>query len=202
MKILFFVDTHGSPGKMHRLKEKAKDADVIVCAGDFTIFENDIREILRIFNDFGKPLLLINGNHETPSGVMIECERLKNLHFIHKNYYIAGNIIFYGFGGGGFSIRDESFNRESELFIAEFKGLSDANNKKYKLVLVTHAPPYGTRLDDLGGHVGSKSVAEFILKHKPIVAVSGHLHENSGIEDRMNDTTIINPGPDGMILDI
>jgi Icc-related predicted phosphoesterase len=200
MKVLFFVDTHGSVGSVRKLREKSKDAELLVCAGDFTIFENDMSQILREFNNIGKPLLLIHGNHETASGVMMECEQLKNLHFIHRNYYIADDTIFYGFGGGGFSIKDESFARESELFMLEFKKLSET--KKYKLILVTHASPYGNRLDDLGGHVGNRSIAEFISRYHPMLAVSGHLHENAGADDRINMTRIINPGPDGMILEL
>lgn len=200
MKVLLFVDTHGNSGSMRRLKEKSRDAELLVCAGDFTIFENDMTQILREFNDIGKPVLLIHGNHETSSGVMIECEQLRNLHFIHRNYYIYDDIIFYGFGGGGFSIRDESFARESELFMTEFRKLSE--NKRYKLVLVTHAPPYDTKLDDLGGHAGNRSIAEFIKRHHPMLAVSGHFHENAGADDRMNITRMINPGPDGIILDL
>jgi Icc-related predicted phosphoesterase len=202
MRILFFVDTHGSMGSMRRLKEKTKDAEMLVCAGDFTIFENDMTIILRELNDIGKPVLLIHGNHETSSSVMMECEQFKNLHFIHRNYYIAGDLIFYGFGGGGFSVHDESFAREAELFMAEFNRISASNGRKYRLVLITHAPPYGTRLDDLGEHVGNKNIASFISRHHPILAVSGHLHENAGMDDRTSDTHMINPGPEGVILDL
>jgi uncharacterized protein len=202
MKVLFFVDTHGSSGSMHRLNEKSKDADILVCAGDFTIFENDMSIILRELNNIGKPVLLIHGNHETSSSVMMECEQLKNLHFIHRNYYISEDVIFYGFGGGGFSIRDESFKRESELFASELKKTSEKDGKKYRIVLVTHAPPYGTRLDDLGESVGNRDIREFIQRHQPIVAVSGHIHENSGAEDIIDSTKVLNPGSGGKLLDL
>jgi Icc-related predicted phosphoesterase len=200
MRVLLFADTHGSSSSIEKIKEKSKIADILVCAGDFTIFENDMSQILHELNSLGKPLLIIHGNHETASSVMLECEQLKNLHFIHRNYYISGNIIFYGFGGGGFSFRDEPFRRESELFMIEFKNLSEKKN--YKLVLVTHAPPYETKLDYIGEYVGNHDIKEFILKHEPIFAVSGHIHENFGAEDRINSTKIINPGPDGIIIDL
>lgn len=202
MKVLFFVDTHGSIGSMERLKAKSRDVDLVVCAGDFTVFERDMNMTLREFNDMGKPLLIIHGNHETSSSVMMECVQFKNLHFIHRNYYISEDIIFYGFGGGGFSIRDEFFRRESDLFMLEFKKLCEANNKKYKLVLVTHAPPYETRLDDLGEHVGNHDIKEFILQHSPMLAISGHIHETAGANDKVRQTRIFNPGPDGIIIDL
>jgi len=202
MKVLFFIDTHENSSAMKHIKEKAKSADLIVCGGDFTIFENNMDAVLREFNNFGKPMLIIHGNHETSSSVMMACESLKNLHFIHKSYYITEDLVFFGFGGGGFSIRDESFTREAESFMRELKTISDRNNKKYQLILITHAPPYGTKLDDIGEHVGNKNIAEFIQKHQPIIAMSGHLHENSGVEDKIGKTRIFNPGPDGMLLDL
>jgi uncharacterized protein len=202
MRVLFFIDTHADRGVMRKLKEKAKFADLIVCGGDFTIFENDMDKVLHEFNDFGKPMLIIHGNHETSSGVMMACEQLKNLHFIHRNYYLAEDIVFFGFGGGGFSIRDESFTHEAEKFMQELKSISARNNKKYRLVLVTHAPPHGTKLDDIGEHVGNKNIKEFIEKYQPIIAMSGHIHENAGVEDKIGQTRIFNAGEDGMIIDL
>lgn len=202
MRALFFVDTHGSSSKMRRIIEKSKDVDLIVCAGDFTVFETDMKKILHELDSIGKPVLIIHGNHETASGVMIGCEQLENVIFIHRTYYIYNDFIFYGHGGGGFSIRDEKFTNDSKKFIEDLTMLSNKNNKKYKLVLVTHAPAHGTNLDYLDTHVGNKSITEFILKHAPILAVSGHIHETAGYEDRINKTRLINPGWDGMIIDL
>jgi len=64
------------------------------------------------------------------------------------------------------------------------------------LVLVTHQPAHGTRLDTpfTGGHAGSPAIRAFIERHRPILAVSGHLHEVIGV-DRIGPTTLVNPGP-------
>jgi hypothetical protein len=202
MKVLFFIDTHGSQSAMRKLKEKAKDADLLVCGGDFTIFENDMTKILEEFNSWNRPVIIIHGNHEISNTVKAECEGLKNLHFIHKTYFIIDDLIFYGYGGGGFGIRDESFKHDAELFMQEFKKLSESNHKKYRLVLVTHAPPYGTNIDNIGTHVGNQSITEFILKYQPIIAMSGHIHETAGVDEKMNSTRIFNPGENGMMIDL
>ena len=202
MKVLFFIDTHGSASALKNIREKAREADLLVCGGDFTIFENDMTQILREFNNIGKPILIIHGNHETSSSVMMECEQLHNLHFIHKNYYISEDIIFFGFGGGGFSIRDDAFTHAAENFMKELESISNKNNKNYRLVLITHAPPYGTKIDDIGEHVGNKNIAEFIQKHQPIIAMSGHIHECSGVEDKINKTRIFNPGSKGTLIEL
>ncbi len=205
MKVLFFIDTHGSQSAMRKLKEKAKSADVVVCGGDFTIFENDAVKILEEFNKWNRPIIIIHGNHETASTAKAECEGLKNLHFIHKTYFIIDNIVFFGYGGGGFSTTDSIFTHEAELFMLELRKLEASKNMKYKLVLVTHAPPFGTKIDDLDGyegHVGNKSIKDFIMKYHPIISISGHIHETAGREDRINETKLINPGPDGMLIDL
>jgi len=205
MKVLFFIDTHGSSPRLKKVLDKAKNADLVVCGGDFTIFENDMTRILHEMNNIGKPVLILHGNHETASALFAECTHLKNMHFIHKQMYIAEDIIFIGYGGGGFSIRDEGFTKTMDDILKEIKELSKKNNKEYRIVLVTHAPPFGTKLDDLGdgsSHVGNQSITEFIIKHQPILAMSGHIHESAGKEDKINMTRVINPGWDGMIIDL
>ena len=42
MNLLFFSDMHGNLKVLDSLKNKAKEADGIVCSGDFTVFEEDI----------------------------------------------------------------------------------------------------------------------------------------------------------------
>jgi Icc-related predicted phosphoesterase len=205
MKVLFFIDTHGNESWLKKVLDRAKDVDLIVCGGDITIFENDMNKILRKINNVGKPVLIIHGNHETATGLMMECSNLKNLHFIHKNYYIVNDLVFYGYGGGGFSVRDESFTHSMNLFLEDLKKLSNENHKHYRLVLITHAPPFGTNLDDLGdgfSHVGNQSITDFIIKHQPIIAMSGHIHESAGMSDKINNSRLINPGWDGMIIDL
>jgi Icc-related predicted phosphoesterase len=73
-----------------------------------------------------------------------------------------------------------------------------------KTILVTHAPPHKTKLDEMreGYHVGNKSIREFIEKAKPSVAVSGHIHETFEKVDKIGETVIVNPGPGGAIIDI
>ncbi len=202
MKVLFFVDTHDNESSLRKIIAKSKDADIIVCGGDFTIFENRMKRVLTELNSIGKPVLIIHGNHETASSVMTECEQLSNMHFIHKTYYIADDLVFYGYGGGGFSTRDDKFTDYSELFIKELTELSTKNNKQYKIVLVTHAPPFGTELDYLDIHVGNKNIREFIIKHSPVLAMSGHIHETAGADDKLHKTRLINPGSSGMIIDL
>src|SRR5210317_1760732 len=110
MKILAFIDMHGSLSALKKIKHKAKHADIIVCGGDFTIFEQGMKHFLEEFNKLKKPLLIIHGNHEEEQELRHLChEKYKNLFFLHKKHFIKDDVIFLGWGGGGFSKKDKEF---------------------------------------------------------------------------------------------
>ena len=168
MILLAFVDLHEHAPFLKVLKRKAKKCDVILCAGDMSIFENDLAGMVKEIASFGKPVYIINGNHEEVSNVRKECEKYKNVHFVHKKVAkLDKEIALFGYGGGGFSFTDKGF----EKFIQTNKGKLGKKN-----VLLTHAPAHGTKVDLVNDeHAGCKSIKKY-LKHVTI-AISGHIHE-------------------------
>lgn len=74
----------------------------------------------------------------------------------------------------------------------------DANN----LILITHSPPFNTKLDVLanGNHAGSIAVMRFIKEHQPVLTLHGHIHETvdmTGVfTEKINNTIIATPGND------
>lgn len=204
MRILFFTDIHGNTMHLNELIEKSHHADIMVCAGDLTIFENGLDDVLKKLNSTGKPVIVVHGNHESESSMSVLSLRYKNIHFIHKSYYIYEDVIFFGHGGGGFSVEDKSFDKVADSFVKEFSKILKKTNKNLRLILVTHAPPYNTVIDaiDEGWHVGCKNYRKFIVAQQPIIAVSGHIHETFELDDRIGNTFILNPGPHGKILDL
>ena len=118
--------------------------------------------------------------------------------FIHKSYYHQDNYIFLGYGGGGFSMVDKAFNKTGEKFKKTIK-----KNKDKKIIFVTHAPPYKTRVDLIvDNHCGNKTFKNFIVKNKVDLYICGHLHENFNKKDKIKNTLVINPGPYGKIVKI
>ena len=114
MKVLAFVDLHGSLKALRKLKEKVSKADIIVCAGDITIFEQDIKHILRRLDHLGKTVLMIHGNHEGEMVLRRLCEQTKNIKFIHEKVYEFEDVAFFGYGGGGFSAEDGDFAKAAK----------------------------------------------------------------------------------------
>ena len=201
MKLLAFTDIHGSLLALKRIEHKVKSEkpDLLICAGDISIFEHGIVNILRKLNKLNKKILIVHGNHEDDITFIKYSRLLKNIIFIHKSYYVENNILFLGYGGGGFSMVDKEFEKTAKN---KFKKII-MENKDKKIVFVTHAPPYKTKLDKLGtNHAGNKSFRKFLGKNNVALMISGHLHENFGKEDNIGKTKVINPGPFGKIIEI
>lgn len=198
MKLLAFVDMHGSLKALEKIKKQAKQADVIVCAGDISIFENNLDFFLFELNKLNKTVLIIPGNHEDDKDLDELTNVFNNITNINKKIFVRENYLFLGYGGSGFSTVDKEFIKTSKKFEKEIK-----KHKSKKIVLVTHAPPYKTNIDKImNAPCGNKSIKNFILRIKPALVISGHLHETAGKEDKIGKTRIINPGPFGKIINV
>jgi Icc-related predicted phosphoesterase len=98
---------------------------------------------------------------------------------------------------------------ESEL-AERLEGMFADVKDPSRLVLVAHAPPLGTTLDqapkineefrvqmDVGAvrmaSVGSSAVRDFIEKREPLLGLHGHVHDSKGIET-VAKTICVNPG--------
>ena len=198
MKILAFTDLHSSKEKIKKLMKKIEkeNPDIMISAGDTSNFGRGLKEIIEEIKKTGKSLLIIPGNHESQETI----ERIsdnKKIIDLHKKTYEINNLIFVGYGIGGFSQREREFEDFSDKIVKTIK-------KDSKLILITHGPPYGTKVDLIPGlgHIGCISYINFIKKYKPILHICGHLHETWGTEDKLDKTLIINPGPEGKIIEV
>ncbi len=202
MKLLICADIHRSAKALKSIRKKIQkhNPDLICCAGDISIADRSTKEILKTISRIARnrKVLMLHGNHEDESTFQNLCKEFDNIIFLHKKHIIIGNVIFFGYGGDGFSMIDNEFKRIGKKFLEFAK-----KNRTLKTVLLTHGPPYKTNTDDImGEHCGNKSYREFILKAKPDLAVCGHLHENFGKTDFIGKTFVINPGPLGVIVEI
>lgn len=172
---------------LKKIVDLSKKADVVIFAGDISIFGNHLDLIFKEISKITKPVLIIPGNHETKELIIKHSKPYKNIIAIHNKSVKFQDYTFLGFGEGGFSTTDLEF----EKFISQNKLV--IKNKSW--ILITHAPPYGTKIDKIhGNHAGNKSITSVIKNYKPILAISGHLHETSGMEDKIGNTRVINPG--------
>jgi|SRR3989338_5299494 len=197
MKFLAFTDLHEDKEMLSELVKRAakQDIDFIVCCGDISTFGNGLQYNFKKLNSLGKKVYVLPGNHEEGpefAGIVAKYPNLVNL---DRSAKIIGDYVFLGYGGGGFTLQDPAFRRIAREWYGKYNGK--------KIILITHQPPYGTKLDRLGNrHVGNKDFSNFIVRVKPKLALSGHLHETVGIVDAMEGTKIANPGWEGMVIEL
>ncbi len=198
MKFLVFTDLHENKKGLKELlvRAAAKDIDFIVCCGDVSTFGRGFEHVLSSFNDLKKKLYVVPGNHEE-HGTFFE-DSVSKYPFcvsLHQKAVKVGSYWFLGYGGGGFALEDKNFRKIAREWYGEFNG--------EKVVLVTHQPPYGSAVDWLSNrHVGNKDYRAFIERINPRLVLCGHLHETVGTIEKLGDTKVVNPGWDGMVIEL
>ena len=194
MKIISFGDIHEDLNNLTLLKNEMESADLVIVTGDLTNF-NGRKEAERVIDEimkYNENVLAQLGNLDQPEVNDYLTEKGINL---HRNGFIRDDIGIFGVGGSNltpFNTPTEFSEDEIETFLLE--GIDKVKAAKFK-IMVPHMPPKDTKLDIIsaGVHVGSQSVHDFILKHKPDIALSGHIHEARG-SDTIKHTLVFNAG--------
>ena len=197
MKFLAFTDLHEDKEMLNELVRRAakSDIDFVVCCGDISTFGNGLQYNLKKLNSLGKKVYLVPGNHEEGAEFAGIVSGFSNFVNLDRKAKAIGDYVFLGYGGGGFTLQDAAFRKIAREWYGKYNGK--------KIILITHQPPYGTKLDWLGNrHVGNKDFSNFIVRVKPKLALSGHLHETVGIVDAIEGTKIANPGWEGMVIEL
>ena len=202
MKILAASDIHGDKSALENLVKKAKkeNVDLVVLCGDMTLFEDDLTGIVGPFKELNKKIIMIPGNHENFSSVEYLAKQygpgVYNLHGRSIKFY--NDIGIFGVGGADVGFFDVTEKEIDKLLKKAHKPIKDAKHR----IMITHIPPFGTKIDALWQHVGSKEVRKKIEELNPDLVLCGHIHETAGKKEKIGDTTVINVGKDGVIIDI
>lgn len=180
LRLLVISDIHGETENLELLKEKIEElkVNVVICCGDI-----ESSEAIELLSNFGVLTYAIPGNMDDFYIVQMLEEYGISLHGKVAN---LRDYIAVGIGGYKPITTLERLLRECSNEL-----------KKYdKIILVTHHPPYGTKVDIAHGglHIGIKEFNDFIKEFKPKLCLCGHVHESPGV-DKINNTIIVNPGP-------
>ena len=200
MRILAFSDLHRNLDQAGRLTEMAKDADVVIGAGDFASVHEGLEETIDALSGIETPTVLVPGNNETADALREACagagwESATVLH--GEGTEVAGRQ-FFGLGAGipvtpwdwSFDLSDE----EASAALADCPGGA---------ILVLHSPPKGhCDVSGTGEHLGSEALAGAIERLRPPLAVCGHIHESWGARSRIGPTEVANLGPAGAFLEL
>jgi hypothetical protein len=185
--------------------------DFISFSGDYQSIEtfdkkaakNAITKVVSIFQNYPNPVMLLGGNYDYLGASGEVATELGKPYFpigcnIFSSEPYPGNHMKIGrfdvIGVEGTNPINGRFpgereEREIEWALAEaIKHIPSVNPEN--TIILTHAPPHGLR-DTLGRfglprdywfkHVGSIGLKKFIHKFKPLLVVSGHVHEAIGL---------------------
>ena len=107
---------------------------------------------------------------------------------------IEKSLSMTGIGGDEYDV-DAEIDKLEELLKINQKNLED-------LIIISHIPPHSIcDLTNDGHNVGSKSYFNLILKIKPRLVLFGHIHENWGKDECIEDTSFLNVGPNGIYIE-
>jgi len=203
MKLLCLSDLHGEgAGLNEALAEILGKAptggpgvDAVVLAGDITHLGGyaEAERVLTPILSMGARVVAVAGNMDGEGARRFIADKGID---IHGRGVLVDSIGFMGLGGGSPSPFGTPWEIPAEAargFLAA--GLADIARAAFK-VLVSHAPPRGTRLDRsfAGMHAGSAEVRAFLLSGAVDLCICGHIHEAAG-EDTLGAARCVNVGP-------
>jgi hypothetical protein len=195
-RAIVFSDIHSDARALEKIA--AVEADYYFCAGDLVSWGRGLDKMGEILKPLGSRVYMLPGNHESESDIAGFCERF-GFHNFHGVTLEAGGVTIGGLGYSTptpFDTPGEYSEEEMALRLKQFEGIQP-------LVMVCHAPPLDTALDQIreGLHAGSRAVREFIEREQPRHFFCGHIHEAEGVVVQMGSTRAQNVGKRGYVLD-
>ena len=197
IQLTLISDTHD----LHRELE-VPDGDILIHAGDFTMFSKSLRSI-EDFNTWLGDLphrhkIVVPGNHE----FFLEADP-------HRRSLLSNAIVLINEAVDIEGLRIWG-SPVTPLFGGAF-GMASAEDRRRLYaqipedidVLITHGPPYQILDADLesGVHSGCRELFDAVMRVRPKLHVFGHIHGGYGIF-QTRDTTFVNAALLGMHGDI
>jgi uncharacterized protein len=197
LKLLVFSDIHNDWATLKRLL--AVEADYYIAAGDQVTWARGIDQCGAVLQERGDRVYVLPGNHESANQVAGMCARF-GLHDFHGRHIQLGK---WHVAGLGYS-NPTPFDTPGEYSEAQLAERLERFADLSPLVLICHAPPLDTPLDQIrpGLHAGSSAVREFIDKHQPEYFLCGHIHEAQGVSVKLGRTQAFNVGKLGHLLEL
>lgn len=198
-RLLLFSDVHSDRSACRRLVDRSSEVDVVVGAGDFATMRRNLQATIDALSAIDVPTVLVPGNAESVEELRSACAPWEAATVLHGEGAEIDGLSFYGIGGG---IPVTPFGDWSYDFTEETAEdlLADCPSGG---VLVSHSPPKNAvDRDSNGRHLGSTAVRAAVEEKSPTLTVCGHIHGSWGEEATIGDTTIVNAGPQGRVVEV
>jgi Icc-related predicted phosphoesterase len=195
VKIVSLTDIHGRIGAVPQIAAELESADLVILPGDLTTFgkRDEAERIVNAVRTHNPNILAVMGNCDHAE---VEQYLTEEGYCIHRTHQQVNGVVFAGLGGS-LKCPIPTLNEWTEEQVADhLDAAMQGVPPDLPLVLVSHQPARDTVTDlaGNGAHVGSTAVRAFIERRKPLLCLSGHIHEAQGT-DRIGSTILVNPGP-------
>jgi hypothetical protein len=197
VKLLIFSDIHSDAAALERLM--AIEADYYFCAGDLVNWGRGLDAMGEILKRRADRMYVIPGNAESAEQITALCAKF-GFHDFHGGHVQVGGFEVVGLGYSNptpFDTPGEVSEEELETRLHAFDGLKP-------MIAICHAPPFSTSLDRITNlkHAGSTAIRSFLQREKPRYFFCGHIHEAAGAQDKLGETSAMNVGKKGYVLDL
>jgi Icc-related predicted phosphoesterase len=197
MKLLAFSDLHRDQGRAERLVGLAREADVVLGAGDYATMRKGLEGTIEVLSAIAAPTVLVPGNAESDTELWQACTGWPSAHVLHGQALQLEGVQFFGLGGG---VPPTPFPWSFDL--SEDEAAAKLESCPEGAVLVVHSPPKGYLDKAHGRHLGSRSVLDAIERKRPALVVCGHIHQCWGSEAAIGTTPVVNVGPEGRFFEV
>lgn len=159
---------------------------------------------------YGKPVFGIPGNSDFTGSDEEDWKTYQKNHYgehtKHKNYKDIDmkRRLYKGFQLIGFGESSFPEKKGDPLLYDIWYGLLERifkkRRKRIPVIFVSHNPPYGV-LDKVGmksspmygEHLGSEVARDIVKRFRPLLCISGHIHESQG-RKKLGNTVVVNCG--------
>jgi Icc-related predicted phosphoesterase len=197
VKLLAFSDLHRDREQAERLVELARQADVVVGAGDFGSVRLGTAKAIEPLTAIEKPTVLVPGNNESESELAEACQGWPSAILLHGQDTEIEGVKFFGLGGG---VPVTPFPWSFDL--SEREADEQLKRAPEDCVLVVHSPPKGYVDVAHGRHMGSEAILAAIEAKRPRLVLCGHIHESWGQEATIGPSPVVNLGPKGRLFEL
>jgi Icc-related predicted phosphoesterase len=187
MRSIVVSDIHAKTltAELVNLAAEKHKADNILVLGDVTNF-GPMSVAVDYISSLKRTVYAIPGNCDPRNFPQAISKVAKDL---HGRTVTVDGIKIAGLGGSNPTIFDTPFEISEEEIFSSLDAICDDVT-----ILMVHAPAFG-HLDMIpsGMMVGSESIRAIVDKYRPLVVLSGHIHEARGTKEH-DGTLFLNPG--------
>jgi len=200
VRILATGDIHGDVGFIERIANEAdkNKVDVIILAGDIADWHGPTDNLIGPLLGKYRSVCIVPGNHDTfaSADMMAEQYGIVNL---HNGAYQIDDVALFGCGGANVGLEQM---HEEEIFTRIAQSHEPIKHLA-KRIMVTHVHPSGSLMQSMSSFVRpSDGVKRAIDMFSPDLLLCCHVHEASGIEEKIGSTRVINVSRTMTILDL